>query len=840
MNDADAAARVIERLLVDASFRVQFRRDPAGACREAGLDALAEEMSLGAGKAMHTLDVRESRSSLAGVMMAAAFEGVGVLGFVEHIVPAVASAPGVVHDVLSRIDLKAIDSARGALAPEPAGGGAAAADPTAAGEAAAGGGGGASIPAAATAGTPAGDAPDTSAAGAHATAKDDPAAANGGRTSPKDGSASANGDPASTKTDPASHRDQGDAAGTGSSSDAEPPDSSKPHVPVDPAQYGAEGGGGRPDAEALALLHNKKVILDADGIADIKAGRIDPRIVAVLTKLSEKHTIQVSCMCSDHPTYTTGGSVSNHHFGRGMDIAAVDGMPVNAGNPVARDIATELGSLDEKYRPSEIGTPWQIADPRYFHDDDHNDHLHVGFDELIKANWRPPADVAAGGGGADDGGTGAAGGGGADDGGTGAAGGGDASAPRSTLALKLPAGASGGGAPKGHSLAMRAVVPDHTPRSQPSDSQPAGSSAAEQASAGAEDAHGAGPKAMAALKEALRYKGTPYKWGGSTPQTGFDCSGLVQWAYAKQGIRIPRVTDQQILAPNGKHIGRANLKPGDLIFFRDPTGYVHHVAISMGGDKFLHAPHTGDVVKESSLKESYYAQQFAGGRRFDQSAPGAAVDHKPDDVAAALAAHARDADAARNPQTLTFKALAKQEASKHGSTVRFLPAVHPDEGARPRDAGELADAPSGAPKGPTDYPGDNAPKPVIAAWMARKAEEAGLPRELPVMAALVESTLHNVQGGDRDSVGYFQMRVGIWNSGAYSGYPSDPDKQMKWFLDQALAVKKQRLARGESGFLKDDSQWGKWIADVERPQENLRYKYQDQLAMARKLLGHKY
>ena len=78
MTEADLAAQVIERLLVDPTFRARFRRDPAGACREAGLDDLAEEMSLGAGKAMYTLDVRESKSSLAGVMMAAAMEGVGL------------------------------------------------------------------------------------------------------------------------------------------------------------------------------------------------------------------------------------------------------------------------------------------------------------------------------------------------------------------------------------------------------------------------------------------------------------------------------------------------------------------------------------------------------------------------------------------------------------------------------------------------------------------------------------------------------------------------------------------------------------------------------------------
>ena len=120
--------------------------------------------------------------------------------------------------------------------------------------------------------------------------------------------------------------------------------------------------------------------------------------------------------------------------------------------------------------------------------------------------------------------------------------------------------------------------------------------------------------------------------------------------------------------------------------------------------------------------------------------------------------------------------------------------------------------------------------------MARQAEKAGLPRELPIMAGLVESGLTNIQGGDRDSVGFFQMRVGIWNQGAYTGYMSKPELQLKWFIDQAVAVKQRRIAAGETGFVKDPQQWGNWVADVELCQEDLRYKYQLQLDAARQLL----
>src|SRR5215213_1154929 len=115
-SEADVAAKLIERLLVDPAFRARFRRDPAAACREAGLDELAQEMQLGAGKAMMTLDLRESKSSLAGVMMAAAMEGVGVMQFVEHVAPHLDDIPEAIGDVLSRVNLPAIG---GALAPSP-------------------------------------------------------------------------------------------------------------------------------------------------------------------------------------------------------------------------------------------------------------------------------------------------------------------------------------------------------------------------------------------------------------------------------------------------------------------------------------------------------------------------------------------------------------------------------------------------------------------------------------------------------------------------------------------------------------------------------------------------
>jgi hypothetical protein len=163
---------------------------------------------------------------------------------------------------------------------------------------------------------------------------------------------------------------------------------------------------------------------------------------------------------------------------------------------------------------------------------------------------------------------------------------------------------------------------------------------------------------------------------------------------------------------------------------------------------------------------------------------------------------------------------------------------HPADAASGGSTGSsAADVASSIPPGPDAYPGDNAPKEQLAAWMAREAHKAGLPAELPVMAALVESTLHNHPGGDADSAGFFQMRQGIWDKGEYAGFQHKPELQLKWFIDHALAVKQQRIARGDSAFVNDPSKWGDWIADVERPAEQYRGRYQLHLDEARRLLG---
>ena len=111
-----------------------------------------------------------------------------------------------------------------------------------------------------------------------------------------------------------------------------------------------------------------------------------------------------------------------------------------------------------------------------------------------------------------------------------------------------------------------------------------------------------------AVAIAQRYLGVPYVWGGASP-SGFDCSGLTMYVYAQLGIGLGHYTGSQYNA--GPHVSMSQLAPGDLVFFY--AGH-DHVGIYMGGGLFIHAPHTGDVVKISSLS-GYYAANFSGAVR---------------------------------------------------------------------------------------------------------------------------------------------------------------------------------------------------------------------------------
>ena len=107
---------------------------------------------------------------------------------------------------------------------------------------------------------------------------------------------------------------------------------------------------------------------------------------------------------------------------------------------------------------------------------------------------------------------------------------------------------------------------------------------------------------------AMQYLGTPYVWGGAGPG-GFDCSGFVSYVFGQMGVSLPHHAASQY--GMGSPVSRDQLQPGDLVFFNG----LGHVGIYIGGGQFVHSPHTGDVVKISSLSDSWYASTWVGGRR---------------------------------------------------------------------------------------------------------------------------------------------------------------------------------------------------------------------------------
>jgi peptidoglycan DL-endopeptidase CwlO len=107
---------------------------------------------------------------------------------------------------------------------------------------------------------------------------------------------------------------------------------------------------------------------------------------------------------------------------------------------------------------------------------------------------------------------------------------------------------------------------------------------------------------------AMQYLGVPYVWGGASP-SGFDCSGFIMYVYNQVGVSLPHHAASQY--GSGSPVSRDALEAGDLVFFNG----LGHAGIYIGGGQFIHAPHSGDVVKISSLSDSWYAATWVGARR---------------------------------------------------------------------------------------------------------------------------------------------------------------------------------------------------------------------------------
>jgi len=117
------------------------------------------------------------------------------------------------------------------------------------------------------------------------------------------------------------------------------------------------------------------------------------------------------------------------------------------------------------------------------------------------------------------------------------------------------------------------------------------------------------------VKSAKQYIGVPYRWGGQSSDTGFDCSGLTMVVYHLNGLDLPRSSSQQWKA--GRPVKRSQLARGDLVFFATKGGTrVSHVGIYTGSGNFLHAPRRGRKITISSLSSTYYKTRYLGARSY--------------------------------------------------------------------------------------------------------------------------------------------------------------------------------------------------------------------------------
>ena len=131
-------------------------------------------------------------------------------------------------------------------------------------------------------------------------------------------------------------------------------------------------------------------------------------------------------------------------------------------------------------------------------------------------------------------------------------------------------------------------------------------------------------KASELVVNALGFLGVPYKRGGNTVESGFDCSGFVRAMYEQTvGLILPRKAEQQAAAT--EKIDRGDLQPGDLVFFNTMRRAFSHVGIYVGEGKFIHSPRAGGEVRVEDMGMSYWSRRFDGARRVNTTASGGAA-----------------------------------------------------------------------------------------------------------------------------------------------------------------------------------------------------------------------
>ena len=125
-------------------------------------------------------------------------------------------------------------------------------------------------------------------------------------------------------------------------------------------------------------------------------------------------------------------------------------------------------------------------------------------------------------------------------------------------------------------------------------------------------------RASELVLSAMDFRGVPYKRGGNSAAQGFDCSGFTRFVFEHSlGLVLPRRSDEQARAPGMATVAKAELKPGDLVFFNTLRRTFSHVGIYIGDGKFIHAPRSGETVRIDDMRAAYWNKRFTGARRVD-------------------------------------------------------------------------------------------------------------------------------------------------------------------------------------------------------------------------------
>jgi cell wall-associated NlpC family hydrolase len=131
---------------------------------------------------------------------------------------------------------------------------------------------------------------------------------------------------------------------------------------------------------------------------------------------------------------------------------------------------------------------------------------------------------------------------------------------------------------------------------------------------------GSGVSARRVIPTAERYLGTPYKWGGTSPSGGFDCSGFVQYVFARHGVKLPRTARQMAQVGTYMPPRFSALSPGDLAMFADDGSNISHVAIYAGNGRIIHATSSGGEVRYDDLdsrRGQWFEDHLVAARRID-------------------------------------------------------------------------------------------------------------------------------------------------------------------------------------------------------------------------------